>query len=1045
MDTPKQFQAIMVASTFADLKEDRRAVIDAINRHGFRAEVMEYSGAQAESNVIDASLKMVRNAAALVTVIGHRYGQIPLCPDSNPDELSITELEFNEAIRLDRPILLFIMGDDYAVKPAHVERDPERLKKLHAFRERAKKMGAGSEVERIYQVFNTKEEFLVAATTAVAKVASFLDRQAAASPNTGQLPTQSVDGLHAAAAPDLRALPRYLGSHRFVGRQAELNMLDDWCAAADPNPMLLFEAIGGSGKSMLTWTWLNAHAPVVRDDWAGRLWFSFYEGGATMRSFCQEALAYITSTPVEEFRKLTTRAMMPDLLAQLEARPWLLVLDGLERILVAYHRVDAPHMRDGEVEQATDQILDRDPRAAINPEDDELLRRLAGPSQSKVLVSSRLTPQALVNNANARVPGVRHEPLYGLRPSDAEAMFRACEVTGDGASIRRYLQRNCDCHPLVIGALAGLVNEYLPDRGNFDAWLEDPAAGGKLGLADLDLKQRQHHILDAAINSLPPPDRRLLQTLSLLNGSASYDTLRAFNPHMPPAPAKPQEFRPFRYEDSEERLLARQKHQQAQTEYEQQLSTWQDSPEYAAAIADFDETLRQLERRGLLQYERGLKSFDLHPVVRGVASGRLNDSEAREIGEGVVDYFSGKPLDTWEQAKSLHDLAPGIQLVVTLTRMGEFERASRAYLGDLVSALNHSLQAKSEQQRVLKPFFPDGWHGRVMSNSPRNQAMLLGAAGVAFSRQSSRLALDLRQRALRIWIDEESTGHVCSALREVGGCLEEMGDLGVAAKCYQEALTLAETARYEDSVFSTLLFIYNTAQRRGDTTKADEHYARLSTSLKGRNQSALQRSRLETIRAHDMYHRGHPEDALTTKASLLCKEASNRLYLHFCLMLQGEILLDRDEVVPALAPLTEAVRLLRESGEDAPRAESLLALAKLRAGQESEARDVAERYDDLELSSFEQNGGLTLVIATIWQELGEGELAVKAALRAHHFACGRGEPYVVRFRLNRAIRLLEDLGQTLPPIPQYDPSEDLRFDWEGDLRALNEKARKGRE
>tara|TARA_Y100001934_G_C12161117_1_gene682018 strand:- start:583 stop:720 length:138 start_codon:yes stop_codon:yes gene_type:complete len=45
------------------------------------------------------------------------------------------------------------------------------------------------------------------------------------------------------------------------------------------------------------------------------------------------------------------------------------VLEGLERILVAYHRNDAPRMRDEDVDTATDQILDRDPRAAINPED----------------------------------------------------------------------------------------------------------------------------------------------------------------------------------------------------------------------------------------------------------------------------------------------------------------------------------------------------------------------------------------------------------------------------------------------------------------------------------------------------------------------------------------------------------------------------------------------------------------------------------------------------------------------------------------------------
>ena len=55
----------------------------------------------------------------------------------------------------------------------------------------------------------------------------------------------------------------------------------------------MFEAIGGSGKSMLTWEWVTNHATDVRKDWAGRFWYSFYEKGALMADFCEskEALA----------------------------------------------------------------------------------------------------------------------------------------------------------------------------------------------------------------------------------------------------------------------------------------------------------------------------------------------------------------------------------------------------------------------------------------------------------------------------------------------------------------------------------------------------------------------------------------------------------------------------------------------------------------------------------------------------------------------------------------------------------------------------------
>ena len=93
----------MLSSTFTDLKEHRQRAIEAINKLGFKPEVMEYSGARIDADVIQASLKMV-DAAAYVGVIGFKYGQTLHDPTHNPHELSITELEFNEAMRLDRPV-----------------------------------------------------------------------------------------------------------------------------------------------------------------------------------------------------------------------------------------------------------------------------------------------------------------------------------------------------------------------------------------------------------------------------------------------------------------------------------------------------------------------------------------------------------------------------------------------------------------------------------------------------------------------------------------------------------------------------------------------------------------------------------------------------------------------------------------------------------------------------------------------------------------------------------------------------------------------------
>ena len=96
-----------------------------------------------------------------------------------------------------------------------------------------------------------------------------------------------------------------------------------------------------------------------------------------MADFCQRAMAYMTGRSLEEFAKKKTAALTKDLLALLHARPWLFVLDGLERVLVHYHRIDAAEMADEEANSPTDKIVKRDPCDAIRDEDNDLLRALA--------------------------------------------------------------------------------------------------------------------------------------------------------------------------------------------------------------------------------------------------------------------------------------------------------------------------------------------------------------------------------------------------------------------------------------------------------------------------------------------------------------------------------------------------------------------------------------------------------------------------------------------------------------------------------------------
>jgi len=248
----------MVSSTFTDLKEHRAKVIEAIEKLGFRANVMENSGPQATADVIDTSLKMVRDSSAYIGVISRRYGQAPECPDRNQDQLSITELEFNEAMRLNRPILLFIMGDKHKVTEADIELDPVKRKKLDAFRERAKQMKSGSKVERVYAVFNDLQEFTSEASIAVGQLTR----------DIGPCATNAGSATPEASAPEtISNIPIAVPAH-FLGRDDDLAAIDAALKGCNGRVAITaLHGLRGVGKTTLAAAYAERRRGEYRATW----------------------------------------------------------------------------------------------------------------------------------------------------------------------------------------------------------------------------------------------------------------------------------------------------------------------------------------------------------------------------------------------------------------------------------------------------------------------------------------------------------------------------------------------------------------------------------------------------------------------------------------------------------------------------------------------------------------------------------------------------------------------------------------------------------
>jgi tetratricopeptide (TPR) repeat protein len=302
LNEPKAYQAIMLSSTFTDLKEHRQRATQAIEKFGYRANVMEYDGARADANVIESSLKMVRDSAGYICVISLKYGQTPFDPDENPDRLSISELEFNEAMRLGRPIVLFVMDDEHLIRKADIESNPGKLEKLDAFRERAKRLGDRSEVERVYEMFETLDQFSTAAAIAVGRLIQHLERKAlAASTPATEAP---------AGTPTLSNIPINLPLH-FLGRDEDLAAVDEALKRNQGRVAITaLHGLRGVGKSTLA----VAYAHRRRDDYRATWWIRA-ETESTMRADLVSLgvrLGWVAADAAEELAINMTLAKLSD-------------------------------------------------------------------------------------------------------------------------------------------------------------------------------------------------------------------------------------------------------------------------------------------------------------------------------------------------------------------------------------------------------------------------------------------------------------------------------------------------------------------------------------------------------------------------------------------------------------------------------------------------------------------------------------------------------------------------------------------------------------
>lgn len=977
-ETSKDRPVVMVSSTARDLPEHREHVLDACLRMGMYPSMMEHLPA-IDADAIAASLRMVDEAEIYLGVFAHRYGYVPA--ESNPRQISITEMEYNRAVERGIPRLIFLMHEDHPIKAQDVEtgEGAEKLKALKA------RVGT----ERVRDTFVSAEDLR---GKIIHALASYRKSDLTKFHYVSDIPEP----------PEAFIAHPYtlLQTHRLVGRQPELNLLTDWVARPDSEVyrarILNVVAVGGMGKSALTWTWFKDIAPQEMTPLAGRMWWSFYESDATFENFVTRALAYVTRRPLDEVQQIPAPDRETQLLAALDRDPFLLVLDGLERILIAYARMDAAHLSDDDYDKQTANFVanaiglpasaaqsftgEHRLRKTADPRAGSFLRKLSNVRASRILVSTRLYPADLQSMTGNPLPGCFAAFLPGLTDDDALDLWRAFGATGARDSLLPLFQR-ADNHPLLIQALASEVARYRPAPGDFDAW--------RLAHPDFDpfalpLVQVKSHVLAFALHGLDDKAHQVLRTVAAFRMPARYDTLAAL-------------------------LIGEGK-------------------SYADE-RDLDGVLTELEDRGLVGWDKRANRYDLHPLVRGVVWSGLGDDARRGVYTSLHAHFEAVPMiDDYLKVSSLEDLTPAIELYNTLIGLGRYDDAGRFFYERLDEATLYRLSASRRRVELLELLFPDGLEQLPRLNSQAYQAVTLNALAIGYqlSGQSGRAAA-LFHRNIIIRSEMKDDRNRSIGLGNLSNTLQQSGALRESESTTRRALVITreQADRFGEAyILSFLGFTLaarglanesgsalqralriDATQSRNQAEGADNFYLAQSALWLGEFAGALSFANRAWELAHvhslerDFIRAAQVQGAAALGLNDL---ATSDERLHHALTRARMVNLVEDEL-PALVALAE----LRRRQGDLGAARELL----------GDVWEVAERGPYPLVHADACN-----VLAEVERDEGNREAAVEAARKAYGLAWCDGPPFAYHWGLEKARALLKELGAGEPEMPAFDES-----------------------
>ncbi|MEM9063361.1 MAG: hypothetical protein AAGD13_23115 [Pseudomonadota bacterium] len=730
---------------------------------------------------------------------------------------------------------------------------------------------------------------------------------------------------------------------------------------------------------------------------AGRLWWSFYEADAGFENFLNNALAYVCRQEPEEVRGLSWEQKANSLLQILDREPHLFVLDGFERAMIAYHRMDAAHLPDDELDEETANrvagahglplsagqsfVGKHRLRQTTDPRAGQFLRALTKVRAARILITTRLYPSELQLPTGNAIPGSFAAFLPGLSEDDAMGLWRALDVSGSRTELRPIFQ-SVEGHPLLIQALASEVATYRKAPGDFAQWRADHPDFDPTGLP---LQRSRTHILAFALDGLTPELRQVVETIVAFRMPTSYETLSA-------------------------------------------LLIGEDRP--CADGKALDEALTDLEDRGLIGWDRIENRYDAHPIVRGVVWNLAGADDQKSVLAALETHF--EPMETpsdYTKVESLAELAPAIERFNTLIGLGRYDDAFRLFRDRLEYATLFRLAAHRERIEWLERLFPDGVDAPPALSDDRDAAHTLNALALSYQYCGAPgRAAPLYGRGAENSERREDGSALAITLANLGECLTQSGGFREAEAVLRRALVLNRAAKEAFEGAIQLYYLGRLVAQMGDAARSQEALQRSLRMFEKRNETQSQ-AVVTAYLAERAILFGDAKEAELDANEAWRLAGYQRLERDFiaAAVHQGQAALGLGNLDVAEERLHHALtraRAVNVVEEELPALVTLakLALAKGDAGLArqhlDDVWDAAERgpYPIRQADAFN-------VLAEIERVEGNTPAAIEAATQAYKAAWCDGPPWAYHWGLEAAKAHLAELGAEEPDLPTFDESK----------------------